>query len=499
MLLGLIWATGLAQAQGTTQAAPLPLSGRAPQAGSITATQQSQPGNGVNTLLPSLSASGAYTGGVPAQSAFTGRLSLQEAIARGLAYNLGAAQWSNTVRQAEGERLVARSALLPNLNGSLTDVIQQTNLKASGIRFNPPLSGIGAGFSFPTVVGPFSYMQLQASLTQSIFNLTAWNNYRASRQTLLANRDLQQDAQDQVVLGVGGAYLGVLAAQDRLEASRAQLETANAILAQSQEKKSVGSAPQLTVNQNQVQAAIQQLQLTTLQNEVDKEKINLARMIGLPPRPDYTLTDRAPFAPPPPLTLSAALNQALAQRADLQAAAAQAAAAQREVSAAQAERLPSANFSGNYGVLGTSVWESSHGVFTLNGTVTVPLWQGGRAAGDLQQAEAALAQRQAEEQDLRSQIEAQVREAFLDLSAAASEVKVAQSNVEVARQTLAMTRDRFQAGVINTVELIQAQQQLALAQQDFINSVYAHNVAKLTLARDLGHAASAWPQYLNLR
>ncbi|MGH9519045.1 MAG: TolC family protein, partial [Terriglobales bacterium] len=194
-----------------------------------------------------------------------------------------------------------------------------------------------------------------------------------------------------------------------------------------------------------------------------------------------------------------ALNQALAQRADLQAAAAQTAAAQREVSAARAERLPSANFSGNYGVLGTSVWESSHGVFTLNGTVNVPLWQGGRAAGDLQQAEAALAQRQAEQQDLRSQIEAEVREAFLDLTAAASEVKVAQSNLEVAQQTLAMTRDRFQTGVINTVELIQAQQQLALAQQDFINSVYAHNVAKLTLARDLGRAANSWFQYLTVQ
>lgn len=491
-------AAGLAHAQGS-QAAPLPLSGRAPQAGTVTATQQSQPGNGVNTLLPTLNASGAYAGGIPAATPFNGRLSLRDAIERGLGYNLGAAQWSYTVRQAEGQTRVARSALLPNLNGSLSQVVQQTDLKATGIRFNPPLTGIGAGFSFPTVVGPFSYQQLQASLTQSIFNLTQWNNYRASRETLAANRDLQLDAQDQVVLGVGGAYLGVLAAEDRLEAARAQLETANAILARSQQQQNVGAVPQLTVNQNQVQASIQQLQLTTLQNDVDKRKINLARMVGLPPRADYTLTNHAPFAPPPPLTLTQALAEALAQRADLKAAAAQASAAQREVAAARSERLPSANFSGNYGVLGTSVWESSHGVFTLNGTVNLPLWQGGRVTGDLQQADAALAQRQAEEQDLRSQIEAEVRESYLDLDAAASEVKVARNNLQVAEQTLAMTRDRFQAGVINTVELIQAQQQLALAQQDFINSVYAHNVAKLTLARELGGAPASWTRFVQVR
>lgn len=496
--MGIALAAALVHAQGT-QSVPLPLSGRAPQAGSITATQQSQPGNGVNTLLPTLNASGAYAGGIPAPQPFNGRLSLQDAIARGLAYNLGAAQWSNTVRQAEGQSRVARSALLPNLNSSLSEVVQQTDLKATGIRFNAPLSGIGAGFSFPTVVGPFSYMQLQASLTQSIFNFTSWDNYRASQQTLLANRDLQFDAQDQVVLGVGGAYLGVLAAQDRLEAARAQLDTANAILARSQQQQSVGAVPQLTVNQNQVQASIQQLQLTTLQNDVDKRKINLARMIGLPPQANFTLTDHAPFAPPPPLTLTEALTEALAGRSDLKAAAAQSAAARQEVAAARGERLPSANLSGNYGVLGTSVWESSHGVFTLNGTINLPLWQGGRVGGDLQQAEAALAQRQAEEQDLRSQIEAEIREAYLDLNAAASEVKVAQNNLQVAEQTLSMTRDRFQAGVINTVELIQAQQQLALAQQDFINSVYAHNVAKLTLARELGGAAKSWNRFVQIQ
>jgi len=481
-----------------SQAAHLPLSGRAPQAGSVNATQASTPGAGVNTLNPSVSASGAFAGSSPAPASrpFSGRLSLADAIHRGLAYNLGAGQWSYTVSQAQGEERVARSALLPNLSGSVAETSQQTDLKAMGFRLNLPSSGIAAGLSFPSVVGPFSYMQLQASLSQSLLDLTALNNYRASQQSLRANQLEFQDARDLVVLGVGGAYLGVIAAQARLASARAELETANAILNQSQQRQSVGALAKLTVDQNQVQAAIQQLQLTTLRNDLAKQKINLARMIGLPPDGNFQLSDAVPFAPPPPLSLQAALARALEQRADLRAAAAQAEAARAALAAARDERLPSAVFTGNYGVIGTNPWTSSHGVYTVTGTLRIPIWLGGKVGGDVEQANAALAQRQAELADTRSQIEAQVRDAFLDLGAAASQVVVAQNNLKVAHEALQMTRDRFQAGVINTVELIQAQQAVATAEQDYINSVYAHNLAKLTLARALGDAPASWTQYL---
>ncbi|HXR96543.1 MAG TPA: TolC family protein [Terriglobales bacterium] len=482
-------------------AAQLPLSGRAPLAGTVNAGQNSAPGSGINTLQPSVVASASFAGSTPSASKapFNGSLSLSDAIARGLDYNLGATQWSNTVRQSQGETRVARSALMPNLNGSLTETEQQTDLKAMGFRLNLPATGIGAGLSFPSVVGPFNYMQLQASLSQSLFNFTSLNNYRASQQSLRANQLQLKDARDLVVLAVGGAYLGVIAAQARLTSSQAQLATANAILNRSQQQKSVGALAQLTVDQNQVQAAIQQLQLTSLENDLAKQKINLARMIGLPPTGDFTIADAVPFAPPPPETLEAAVRLALEQRADLQAADAQAEAARYALAAAKAERLPSAAVNGNYGVIGTSLWNSSHGVFTVVGTVNIPLWQGGRAAGDREQAAATLAQRQAEAADMRSQIEAQVRVAMLDLDAAAKQVTVADANRKTAAEALSMTRDRFQAGVINTVELIQAQQQSATAEQDYINSVYAHNVAKLTLARALGNAPATWRQYLAIR
>ncbi|MGH9474062.1 MAG: TolC family protein, partial [Terriglobales bacterium] len=169
------------------------------------------------------------------------------------------------------------------------------------------------------------------------------------------------------------------------------------------------------------------------------------------------------------------------------------------LAAARAERLPSASVAADYGLIGTTLTDTSHGIFAVAGTVHIPLWQGGRVTGDLQQAQAVLAHRQAEQADLRGQIKAQVQVAFLDLATAADQVKVAQNNLTVANEALSMARDRFQAGVSNTVELIQAQQQAAVAEQDLINSTYAHNLAKLTLARTLGDAPASWPQFLPVR
>ena len=151
--------------------------------------------------------------------------------------------------------------------------------------------------------------------------------------------------------------------------------------------------------------------------------------------------------------------------------------------------------SGDYEVIGTNPAQS-HGAFTAVGTVNIPLWQGGRTAGDIAQAEAVLAQRQAELEDTRGQIEAEVREAYLDLDAAAGQVEVARKNLQVAQETLEMTRARMEAGVVNTLEVVQAQQTVASAQLDLIDSVFAHNLAKLSLARALGHVMDQLPSLL---
>ena len=122
------------------------------------------------------------------------------------------------------------------------------------------------------------------------------------------------------------------------------------------------------------------------------------------------------------------------------------------------------------------------------GTLRIPIWEGGRTGGDIEQADASLTQRRAELEDLRLQVEGDIRKVYLDLQAATSQVEVAEKNVHVAKETLDLTRQRVEAGVADSVELVQSQESLAGAELDYINSVFAHNVAKLSLARAIGRA-----------
>ena len=502
VLLTLLAAAGSAFAQATPgQPSPasgpsaivLPASGRNNQGGSVSATEQPVAGTttSVNTLNPSVQISGPYSGSARSTTAmpFSGKLSLQDALQRGLAYNLGAVGMAQSMRQTAAQVTVARSALLPNINGNLTENVEQTNLAAFGLRINVP------GFHIPTVAGPFNYFALQASLSQTVANLTALHNYRSAQATARASQYSLEDARDLITLAVGGAYLQVLAAQARVEASQSQLDTANAVLHQSTEQHGQGVLGQLNVDQNQVRTLTQQQQMITLRNDLAKQKINLARLTGLPPNAAYQLTDSFPYSEAPVQNVEAAVAQAEQQRAVLKAAKSQVDAARKALSAARAERLPSVSVSGDYEVIGTNPAQS-HGAFSVVGTLSIPVWQGGKAAGDIAQAEAVLAQRQAELEDTRGQIETEVRQSYLDLEAAAGQVEVARKNLEVTQETLEMTRARMEAGVINTLEVVQAQQTVASAQLDLITSVFAHNLAKLSLARALGHAVDQIPTLL---
>jgi outer membrane protein TolC len=251
----------------------------------------------------------------------------------------------------------------------------------------------------------------------------------------------------------------------------------------------------LNVDQSQLQTLAQQQQIITLRNDLAKQKINLARLVGLAPSADYQLTDSFPFNPAPVLGVNDAVAHAEQQRADLKAAQSQVEAAQKALAAARAGHLPSASVSGYYEAIGATP-SASHGAFSVVGTLNIPIWQGGKIEADVAQSEAVLAQRQAELDDTRGQIEAEVRETYLDLEAATGQVEVARKNLQVAQEALEMTRARMEAGVINTVEVVQAQQTVSSAQLDVINSVFAHNLAKLNLARDLGHAAEQLPALL---
>jgi len=486
-----------ASASQGTPAIQLPLSGRAGLSGTVEATEAPVPGTttSINTLNPTIQVSGPYAGSTSGAAApFSGKLSLQEAVRRGLDYNLGRVGMSQAMRQAHSQTIVARSALLPNLSGDVAETVETVNLQALGIRFNFSIPG----FTFPTLVGPFNTLDVRARLSQTVADLTALNNYRSSKESLRADQLSVEDARDLVVLAVSGAYLEVIAAQARVESGRTQLDTANALYFQTTEQFNFGKVPQIDVNRSRVEMLTEQQRLTTLQNDLAKQKLNLARLTGLPVTDQYQVTDALPYAPAPPITLEDALKQALDHRADLKAAAAQVHAAELARTAAHDEYLPSLAVSADAGAIGQNPAQA-RGTYTVTGTLTIPIWRGGRTAGDVEAADATVAQRRAELEDTKGQIEDQVREAFLDLQAAAAQVEVAQQNLDVNQQTLGQTRQRLEFGVSNNIDQIQSQESVSSAELDYINSVFAHNVAKVSLARALGQAADSLPQFLKMQ
>jgi outer membrane protein TolC len=488
--------TGGAGQQQTTQAAQLPLSGRSAQNnGSVKTAESPVAGvtNSVNTLNSTVQVQGAYAGSVPgiAKMPFSGKLGFQEAISRALAYNLGQTGATLAARQAEGQAHAMRSSLLPNVTGTATENVQTEDLRAFGFRFSVP------GFNIPTIVGPFNYVDLRAHLSQTILDITALNNYRASNESVKASRYSAQDARDLIVLAVGGAYLQVTAAKARLTAEQSQVEAANAVYQQSVQQLGQGVLAKVDADKNEVQLLTEQQRLLSLQNDFAKQKIGLARMIGLPPNDQYEITDEIPYSPLQPLTVDEALKQAYERRADLKAADSQVRAADKARGAARAERYPSLSATADYGGIGVTPSQLQT-TYTATANLKIPIWQGGRAGADVEQADATLQQRRAEYEDLRGQIESDVRSAFLDLQAAASQVEVAQKNLQVTQEAAELTHQKLQAGVSTTVDYTQSQESATNAQLDYINAVFAHNIAKLSLARAMGQAAAALPQFLKL-
>jgi outer membrane protein TolC len=451
--------------------------------------------NSVNTINPTIQVQGPFAGSASSvtKTPFSGRLSLAEAVERAMEFNLGAVGLNEASRQARGQAKIARSFLLPNLSASLSETVQQVNLKALGVRFDLPVPG----FSPPTIAGPFNYFDVRATLTQTIFDRTAKNNYRALKKVSSATDLSVADARDLIVLAVGGNYLQIISARARLDAARAQLKTADELYKQTSQLRSAGIVAQTDLNRSHIQMLAEQQRLVSLENDYAKLKLNLARLTGLPPNDQYEISDVIPFAEAPPLGFEDALKQAFEFRSDLKAAKAQLEAAEIARSAARSEGLPSFAVKADYGVIGTNPAQS-HGTFSVVGTIRVPIWQGGRTKGQIEVAEAALAQRRAELEDVRNRIESEVRTAYLDLEAAASQVVTARTNISITTQNLDLSRQRFAAGVSDNVEVVSSQEVLVTAHFDYINSVFAHNLAKLSLARAIGRAAEALPEFLKV-
>jgi outer membrane protein TolC len=411
-------------------------------------------------------------------------LSLDEALKMGLHYNLGGITAEQSSQRSVGENIVVRSALYPDFSGGLRENVQQIDLSSFGFKFKFPPS---LGINIPNIVGPFNFFDFRAYMTQRVADVQAIRSYQSSREAQRAAELSAADAREIVVYVVTASYLQVLAESARVDSAKVQVDSAQAIFQQASDRFTAGLSAKIDMTRSQVELQTQQQRLTAEQADYAKQKIALARLIGLSPGQVFTLTDKMPYAPLESLTLEQALALAAQNRSDLKAADAQLHAAEFARKAAVAEHYPTLGISADYGVIGINP-ANSHGTFDVSGQLLFPIWAGGHTHGDIVEAEATLKQRRAEFESARSRVEADVRNAYLDLNAAAELVRVAQSRRELARDELTQSTDRFSSGVADTVEVTQAQEVVASAESDYIANLNAHNLAKASVARAVGQA-----------
>lgn len=403
------------------------------------------------------------------------QLSVKEAVERALQFNLGLLLQEEAVKDAHGARWRALSELLPDISAGMITSRQVINLDAYGFQANP------------SIIGPFNVFDARVYASQPLLDLRAVNDARAASANERAQKLGVRTARDLVTLVAVNLYLETVAEASRIEAARAQQDTADALYRQANDMKQAGLVAGVDVLRAQVQLQNQRQRTIRVENEFEKSKLQLARAIGLPVSQSFTLTDKIPYAPLVDVTLEGALKTAYESRADFLGARERLAAAEASRRAAEFDHIPTVHLDADYGVLGQTLSEA-HPTFRVAANLRVPIFDAGKSTARRIETDAELKRRQAELEDTRGRVEYDVRTALLDLRAAGQQVEAAQTNVTLAGQELDQARDRFAAGVAGNLEVTQAQQSVAIATESYIDALYSHNLAKAALARAVGTA-----------
>jgi outer membrane protein TolC len=462
----------------------------------LAATLAAAPLRAQNLILPTSSAANPLYGSVATApvTATPIQLTLNDAVSRGLRHNLALLTQQQNQRIASGNTLSTFNALLPNLTAQAQTGTLSVDLASEGIK---PALLSQLGFSpgaIPNIL-KVNTTSAQLNLSQQLFNLPAIELYRAARVNIHVEDLNTLNTRGNVVLLVSTAYLQTLAAASQAQDQQALLRADDIALQQAQQRHAAGVATNLDELRARVQYQNQQQAVVKAQNAFAEDRIALSRMIGLAADQPIELTDTAPYADLALMPLADAVQLAHAHRKDYLALQAQLRSAELDRKAAQFERVPTLSVGGYYGVLGVT-GGLYHGDFVASGTLNVPLFHEAKFRGDREVADAQLATLRARLADLEVAMESQLRASLLDVQATQQLVTVATSNLDLARQELSDSTDRFAAGVDDNLPVVQSQATLAAAQTQRVNALFQYNQAKLHLARNAGVVETQYQAYL---
>jgi outer membrane protein TolC len=441
-------------------------------------------GGSAASAASSSDAQGLFFGGVPhgEKSAGVLRLSLANAIQKGLRYNLGVLVGDQSVTAVRGARLAALSRLLPQVSAS-----------AGIMHARIDMDDLGLGDAIP---GSATALNAGAAVKQSILDFSSLRHYRAAEESLKAAEFSNENARDTAAYVVTGLYLQAASNQSRIEAAEAQVTTAQSLYDLAVDQKAAGVVSGIETLRAQVELQAEQQRLIVAEDQFAKDKLTLARAVGLPLGQKFDLVDAMSFTPIPAPSLEESVARAMRERPDYQSAEAGVRAAELERGSAAAGNLPSLGASADYRLISPLPLDGHGSLATVGASLNIPIFTGGAVKSRVMEAEAALNRRKAELEDMKAQIHYDIQKAFLDLDASANRVRVAESAIQLAREQVEQSQDRFRAGVTNNVEVVQAQDALATASENRIASIQAHNMAKLALARALGVSGDEYESFL---
>lgn len=414
-------------------------------------------------------------------------ISILDAIDRGIRHNLGLLLSQEQTETARAEYRRSLSSLLPNISGHVANSVQQINLAAFGIPLPATLTS--------PLVGPFNVFDSRATMSETFLDFSAMNRLHQAEENQRTAKFTVQDARELVVLVVGNQYLLTVAAASRLDTAKAQLSTATTIFEQAQDLKKAGVSAGIDVLRAQVQMQTQQQRVLAAQNQVEQQKLILARIIGLPVSQVFRLTDAVPYAPLSEFNLEESLARAYQRRPEYLAGLSRVRVAELAVKAARAEYLPSAQITGDFGWIGQQ-FTTTENTYSIGAGIRIPIFQSGRTEADIAQSESDLRQARLQLEDLHNRVEQEIRSSLLDVQTSNQQVAVAQQSINLAGEELRQAQDRFKAGVSGSLDVVQAQESVAAANETYIQALYLNNVAKLTLARSLGVAEQQTKAFL---
>ena len=390
------------------------------------------------------------------------------------------------LKQAQSKAAQSRAALLPDVEAAFSDQSRTENLAAQGLgAIKVPIPG----FQFPTFVGPFTTVDARVSGTQNIFDFSVLRRFQASKVGISAAKSDLDTAGEQVAGQVARAYLGAVKADTDVEMAQANVTLSEAVLKQAENQKAAGTGTGIEITRAKVQLANDRQRLLVARNAGRTAHLQLLRSIGLRLDTELELTDRMQYTPVDAVTLEQARAQALEQRPELKAQQERETTARLSASATKLERLPTVAAFGDYGSNGTG-FNNSLPTRTVGIQVKVPLFDGGRRDARREESASQYKAEKVRTNDLREQIDLDVRLALDELKSADDEVKVAKDGFSLSEDELTQARRRYDAGVAIGVEVTDAQTRLERARDNQTEALYLYNLARLDLAQAMGKIRS---------